>query len=142
MVQFSGIRSLRIRTGGAYNFSRYMDLDGEGTPGRGLYLGLTFNAARSSVNNISRYYEARAYMRGPIPGRPDDMLSLVAAMNGYSAAARAANATPGFYPYANTQTYTISYDFRVLHGLFMQPGLSAISHPVYDQRIGTTVNGY
>lgn len=110
-------------------------------PGGGIYVGATYTAAPGEVDLIDRYYEVRAYMRGPFASRPNDMISLVAAINGYSEDGRAAGMKGDFRPFSTTQSYTGSYKFQVTHGLYVQPGLSIIVHPVYNQNIGTAVNG-
>ena len=110
-------------------------------PARGLYVGLTFNGAPGSIDKVYRYYEARAYMKGPFAARPDDMLSLVVADSVYSRDTRDASATDTFYPRSGTQTYTVGYEFHVLHGFSIQPGISVIHNPVFDQKVGTAVNG-
>lgn len=157
-----GRKSFWVRVDGLYNTSLYKDYNDGGAhanyfvnaavdmqvtqpsaahPGRGLYVGATYTTAESDVNLIDRYEEVRAYVRGPIASRPDDMLSVVAAFNGYSKAARLANTTPGFTPYSNTQSYTASYKFRIVPGLYIQPGLNVIVHPVYNRSIPTAVEG-
>lgn len=162
VVAAPGERSFWIRGGGLYNTSDYKSfVDGSrhdnrffyiaadrqltqpdaDRPGRGLYVGATFDAAPSELDLISRYYEARAYDKGPLPGRPDDMASLVAAVSYYGPEGRAANTIGGFAPYSTTQTYTGSYSFKVTHGLYLQPGVSVVVHPVYNRDIGTAVNG-
>jgi hypothetical protein len=62
-------------------------------------------------------------------------------VNVYGADARRAQALPGFEPSGTTQTYTASYSFQVTHGLYVQPGISTVVHPVFNRDIGTAVNG-
>ena len=110
-------------------------------PARGLYAGATVNAAPGAVDLIYRYYEARTYWKGPLIDRPDDMVSLVAAINVYSPDGRTATTLVGTMPHATTQSYTGSYSFKLTHGFYIQPGLSVVVHPVYNRGIGTAVNG-
>lgn len=161
IVATPGVKSFWFRGGGLYNTTNYTSyVDGRSHdnhffyaavddqltqpdsehPGRGIYVGATFNAAPGALDLIYRYYEARTYMRGPLGGRPDDMVSLVAAINVYSPEER--NSVVGaFRPYATTQSYTGSYSFKITHGLYIQPGVSVVVHPVYNRDIGTAVNG-
>jgi porin len=162
VVAAPGVKSLWLRAGGLYNTSDYQTLVGgqlrhnyfvyaaadrqltqpdSAQPGRGLYVGATFNAAPGNVDLIDRYYEARTYMRGPIAGRPDDMVSLVAAISGYGVDGREANTVGVYTPRSTTQSYTGSYSFKITHGLYIQPGVSVLVHPVYNRDIGTAVNG-
>lgn len=157
-----GVKSFWLRGGGLYNTSDYTGLldkalhhnyfvfgavDRQITqpdadhPARGLYVGATYNAAPASIDLIDRYYEARAYRKGPFASRPNDMVSLVAAISGYGRDGRSANALGAFVPSTTTQAYTGSYSFRVTHGLYIQPGVSVLVHPVYNRDIGTAVNG-
>jgi porin len=149
-----------VRAGGAFNDSYYNAFSGGkrhnefgyiavdqqltqndlSMPGRGVYVGATFNAAPKDVDLISSYYEARIYGKGVLASRPYDMASLVAAINVYSPTALHALDTPTFSPYSTTQTYTVSYSYRVRPGLYLQPGLSAVVHPVYNRKIGTAWN--
>lgn len=161
IVAAPGIKSMWLRAGGLYNTSNYKSFANPTThdnyfvyaaadrqltqpddqhPGRGLYVGATYDAAPGSLDLIYRYYEARSYLKGPLDSRPDDMISIVAAINVYSPEARDLVKT-GFRPFATTQSYTASYSFKVMHGMYIQPGISAIVHPVYNRNIGTAVNG-
>lgn len=162
VVAAPGVKSMWLRGGGLYNTSDYAALNGgharnnyfvyasadrqltqpdDAHPARGLYVGATFNAAPGSIDLIDRYYEARAYWKGPLKGRPDDMFSLVAAVSAYGADGRVKNTVDGFAPYTTTQSYTTSYSFKITHGLYIQPGLSVVVHPVYNRDVGTAVNG-
>ncbi len=157
-----GIKSFWLRAGGLYNTSGYtafvdktlhnnyfvygavdrqLSQPDADHPARGIYVGATYNAAPAKLDLINRYYELRTYMRGPFAGRSGDMVSLVAAISGYGRDGRQANALGGFTPYTTTQAYTGSYSFRITHGLYIQPGISVVVHPVYTRNIGTAVNG-
>ena len=162
IVATSGEKSMWLRGGGLYNSSDYKTLVGDkllhnhffylaadrqltqpddDQPGRGIYVGATFNTAPGSVDLINRYYEARAYWKGPLAGRPDDQVSLVAAISGYGREGREANIVGVYMPNSTTQSYTGSYSLKVTHGLYIQPGVSVVVHPVYNRDIGTAFNG-
>lgn len=157
-----GVKSFWLRGGGFYNTSDYALLLGGGThhnhsgyiaadaqltqpdhdtPAHGLYVGATFEAAASDVNLIDRYIEGRIYLKAPFHARPHDMASFVITSSHYSRDARDHAATPDLTPFAATQTYTGSYSFQIMHGLYVQPGFSVLVHPVYNAGIGTAVNG-
>ncbi|MHB8283143.1 MAG: carbohydrate porin [Caulobacteraceae bacterium] len=156
-----GIKAFWARTDGIYNTSGYTSytdkmvhnnymgfvaVDKQLTqpnpkrPASGLYLGGTYTAAPGSLDLINRYYEARAYYRGPFYSRPYDMISFVAAVNGYGSEGRVATMISGFTPYSTTQTYTAAYSYRIMHGLYLNPGLGIVVNPVYNRNIGTVVN--
>lgn len=162
VIAASGQKSMWLRGGGLYNSSDYKTLLGDKVrhnhffyaaadrqltqpdgdqPARGLYVGATFDTAPGSIDLINRYYEARTYWKGPLAGRPDDQVSLVAAINGYGRDGREANMVGVFVPHGTTQSYTGSYSFKITHGLYIQPGVSVVVHPVYNRDIGTAVNG-
>jgi hypothetical protein len=44
------------------------------SPGRGVCVGATAMTVASELNACDRYFEARAYQRGTLASRPDDVL--------------------------------------------------------------------
>lgn len=156
-------RSLWLRGGGIYNATRFRDYAGTGTrtnhavffatdaqatqpdqsrPYRGYYAGFTYNAAPSRQNLVNRYYEVRGYGLGVIESRPNDLASIVASYTGYSDVARRALAGPGATSYDATMSVIASYGYRLVPGLYLQPGLGVTVHPIYSPKFGTALNGY
>lgn len=158
-----GSKSLWIRGGGIYNMTHYPRFrDGRpvdnhalflaadrqitqpdpGKPFRGLYLGATANYAPPAQNLYTQYYESRIYGLGLAKGRPFDLASLVINASLYSRAALRARLDPQAGRYHQTLSAVASYAYRLVPGLYLQPGLGVVVHPVYSPRFGTAVNGY
>jgi porin len=109
---------------------------------RGLYVGGTVNYAPPQQNMISQYYEGRVYGVGLLKSRPFDLASIVTTANVYSKDGLAARTAVGQKNFKATYSVIASYAYRLTPGLYFQPGLGAVVHPVYSPRFDTAFNGY
>ena len=109
---------------------------------RGLYIGGTINYAPPQQNFISQYYEGRIYGVGLIESRPSDLASIVANANVYSKDGLLARTPLNQGNFKQTYSIIASYAYRLTPGLYIQPGLGAVVHPVYSPRFDTAFNGY
>ena len=96
---------------------------------QGLYAGFTVMDAPSYFNVFSQYYEARLYGFGLIPGRPFDLISLVANRNVYSPDAIHLASSFGLSTHGGADTYTISYSAHVLPGTTLKFGVGYTDNP-------------
>lgn len=130
------------------NWAAYLAVDRQvsqidGTkPARGLYVGATVNYAPPQQNFVSQYYEGRVYGVGLVRSRPFDLASIVANTNVYSKDGLLARTALGQQNFAATYSIIGSYAYRLTPGLYIQPGLGAVVHPIYSPRYGTALNGY
>jgi porin len=152
-----------VRAGGIYNTTNYNRFGGGTTkdnwaayiavdrqlfqiddarPNRGLYVGGTVNYAPPQQNFVSQYYEGRVYGVGLVKTRPFDLASLVANVNVYSKDGLLARTAVGQQNFKATYSAIGSYAYRVTPGLYFQPGLGVVVHPIYSPRFGTALNGY
>ena len=116
---------------------------GFGSARRGVYAGVTFEHAPSYFNTFSTYYEARLYGFGLIPGRPNDLVSLVATHNQFSGEAVSAARGRGLLAHDGVSTYTASYGALALPGLNVNVGVSYTDHPTpvaYTRSTGSALN--
>ena len=158
-----GVMATWVRAGGIYNTTDYARFSGGSTkdnwaaylavdrqlvqidddkPNRGLYVGATLNYAPPQQNFVSQYYEGRVYGVGLIKSRPFDLASLVANINVYSKEGLLARTVPGERNFKQTYSAIASYAYRVTPGLYFQPGLGVVVHPIYSPRFDTAFNGY
>jgi porin len=152
-----------VRAGGIYNTTNYTRFLGGTTkdnwaaylavdrqlfqiddarPNRGLYVGGTVNYAPPQQNFVSQYYEGRIYGVGLIDKRPFDLASLVANVNVYSKDGLLSRTAVGQQNSKATYSAIASYAYRITPGLYFQPGLGVVVHPIYSPRFGTAFNGY
>ncbi|PXA87376.1 hypothetical protein DMC47_32200 [Nostoc sp. 3335mG] len=159
----SGTPSTWIRFGGIYNTTKFDRFSGgksadnwaayaavdrqiiqsdPSKPSRGYYAGVTFNYAPPAQSFVSQYYEARIYGVGVLAKRPFDLASLVATADAYSASGLAARTAPAQKNFKATYAIVASYAYRLAPGLYLQPGIGAVVHPVYSPRLNTALNTY
>ncbi len=116
---------------------------GFGSARRGIYAGFTIEHAPSYFNTFSTYYEGRVYGFGLIPGRPNDLASLVANHNQFSGAAVSVARDRGLLAHDNVSTYTAAYGAPVLPGVNLNLGVSYTDHPTavtYTRSTGSALN--
>ena len=116
---------------------------GFGSSRRGIYAGFTFEHTPSYFNVFSEYYEGRLYGFGLIPGRPNDLVSVVANHSQFSGAATAAARARRLLAHDGVTSYTGSYGAAVLPGVNVNIGLSFTDHPTaitYTRSTGSALN--
>ena len=116
---------------------------GPGSARRGIYAGFTVEHAPSYFNTFSTYYEGRVYGFGLIPGRPNDLLSLVANHSQFSGAAVSAAHSRGLLAHDGVSTFTASYGALALPGVNLNFGVSYTDHPTavtYTRSTGSALN--
>ena len=116
---------------------------GFGSARRGIYGGFTFEHAPSYFNTFSTYYEGRLYGFGLIPGRPNDLVSLVANHSQFSGDAVSAARGRGLLAHNGVSTYTASYGAIALPGVNVNVGVSYTDHPTavtYTRSTGSALN--
>jgi porin len=159
----NGTMATWVRGGGIYNTTNYKRFDGtvannnwaaylavdrqvsqidSAKPARGLYVGATFDYAPPAQNFSTQYYEGRVYGVGIIDKRPFDLASLIATRNVYSPAGLLARTAVGQSNFKQTTAVIASYAYRLTPGLYVQPGIGVVVHPIYSPRYGTALNGY
>jgi len=159
----AGTMATWVRVGGIYNTTDYKRFAGGTTsnnwatyaavdrqvsqidgskPARGLYLGATFDYAPPQQNFSTQYYEARVYGVGMVNRRPFDLASLIVTRNVYSPAGLLLRTPATQGNYKQTTAIIASYAYRLVPGLYLQPGIGAVIHPIYSPRYGTALNGY
>jgi porin len=155
--------ALWIRAGGIFNTTNFSRFDGGRStnnwalyvaadrqllrfdtrkPSRGIYVGVTGNYAPPRQNFVSRYIEGRVYGIGPFKTRSADLVTLVATANVYSRAGLAARTEPDQQYDKVTYALIGSYAYRVRPGLYLQPGVGAVIHPIYSPRFKAALNAY
>ncbi len=110
---------------------------------RGLYAGFTVEYAPPALNRFSQYYEARLYGFGLIPGRPRDLLSVVATRNVFSSYAVDTAILQHQLAHRSTEALTVAYSAHVLPGINVNTGVSYVDHPTsvtYTRLIGSALN--
>ncbi len=116
---------------------------GFGSARRGIYAGVTFEHAPTYFDTFSTYYEGRLYGFGLIPGRPNDLISLVANHSQFSGEAVSAAGRRGLLTHDGVSTYTASYGALALPGLNVNVGVSYTDHPTpvtYTRSTGSALN--
>ncbi len=116
---------------------------GFGSARRGVYAGFTVEHVPSYFNTFSTYYEGRLYGFGLIPGRPNDLASLVVNHNDFSGYAVAAARRRGVLAHDGASTFTTSYGAIVLPGVNVNVGMSYTDHPTpvtYTRSTGSSLN--
>ncbi len=155
-------KSFWFRAGGVYNSTQYTNFEtgtkqsnyglyalvdyqfwqpDAGSPARGLYAGASISYQPPNRNLYTRYYEARMYGIGLIPGRPADLLSFVVSYNGLSRAALGA-VFPGQPTDHYSQSTSLSYSFHVARGVFIQPAIALVKNITITPHVPLAVNGY
>ena len=99
-----------------------------------LNLFLRASASPSDRNLLSFYVDGGAGLKGPLPGRADDVLSFGAAYAGISRDASAldrdmAAAAPGFPIRDYEMLFELSYQAQIAPWWIVQPDLQYIVHP-------------
>jgi porin len=159
----NGINATWIRVGGIFNTTNFDRLAGgqahnnwaayaavdrqivqtdPSSPNHGYYMGVTVNYAPPKENFVTKYLENRVYGVGIIKGRPFDLVSLVTTADFYSDSGLKTRTAQGQKSFAATYALVASYAYRLTPGLYLQPGLGAVVHPVYSPRYDTAFNGY
>ena len=116
---------------------------GFGSARRGIYGGFTAMHTPSYFNTFSTYYEGRLYGFGLIPGRPNDLASVVVNHNVFSGAAIGAAHARGLLAHDGVTAYTVSYGAPVLPGVNLNLGVSFTDHPTavtYNGSTGSALN--
>lgn len=142
-----------IRVGGVYNTSDYMNYKlGKWTNGnhavyaaytqqytqpdasnpvRGVYTDVKVDQAPSIHNVYDKDALFSLYSIGPFDVRPYDMATFGYQYKWISPWARQTQAQrTGLTPIRNSETYTLSYAFHVMRGLYFNNSLSYTDHPV------------
>lgn len=143
-----GQKSLWVRGGGIYNKTQYANFETGGTssnkgayigadyqvsqkdgglPFQGVYVGASFTYAPPETNLYSRYYEARVYGIGVVPGRPFDMASVVGTWNSISKSGLDV-AFAGQDAADYSASITGSYAYQVVPGAYIQVGLGLVKN--------------
>ncbi|MGU7773514.1 carbohydrate porin [Burkholderia sp. MR1-5-21] len=154
--------NLWFRAGGVYNWTQYTNFDTGRTennkglyaavdyqltqpdpsmPFRGIYAGASITYAPPNTNLFSRYYEARVYGLGIIPGRPLDMASLVFTDNSLSRSGLRA-AFGGLDTANNLASITASYAYHFLPGAFVQVGLGIVKNAEIYPKVNWALQSY
>jgi len=116
---------------------------GFGSARQGIYAGVTFEHAPSYFSTFSTYYEGRLYGFGLIPGRPNDLASLVANHSQFSGAAVSVARGRGLLAHDGVSTYTASYGALALPGVNLNVGVSYTDYPTavtYTRSTGSALN--
>lgn len=116
---------------------------GPGSAVRGIYAGFSMFYAPSYFNAFSQYYEARLYGFGLIPGRPFDLLTLVANRNVFSEDAVRSIRRRRLLAHDNATTLTAAYSAHILPGTNLNVGVSYVDNPtpiVYNRSTGSALN--
>ena len=114
-----------------------------GSAGRGLYAGFSVMYTPSYFNRFSQYYEGRLYGVGLIPGRPFDLVSLVATRNVFSEDGVRVARARGLLAHDDTNAVTFSYGYRVIPGVTFNAGVQYTDHPTvitYTRSTGSALN--
>lgn len=142
-----------VRGGGVYNTSDYMNYKvGHPTVSnhlyylaytqqytqpdadnavRGIYTDIKFDQAPPSRNAYDKDVLFSLYSIGPFAARPYDMATLGYQYKWISPWTRETLALrTGLSPIDNSETYTLSYAFHVMRGLYFNNSLSYTDHPV------------
>jgi len=112
-----------------------------GYAAQGIYAGASFMYAPPALNRFSQYYEGRLYGLGLIPGRPLDLISLVATSNVFSTNLVQATKAAGRRAHSSSEAYTASYSAHVYPGVNLNFGVSYIDNPTPIAFNGNTGSG-
>jgi len=147
-------KQMWLRVGGIYNTSDYQRFDGgtmdnwalyalgdyqlaqtrAGEPYRGLYIGASCLYGPSEINLYCRYYEARVYGIGLLPGRPTDLVNLTFAYNGFSREAIDAYAERTFgtvVTQRNQYSASLLYSCHLARGIYLGTSVTYLVHPTF-----------
>ncbi len=111
---------------------------GFGSSRRGIYAGVSIEHAPSYFNAFDQYYEGRLYGFGLIPGRPNDLISLVANHSQFSGEAVAAARAHGLLAHEGVTSYTGSYGIAAFPGVNFNLGVGFTDHPTAITYTGST----
>ncbi len=113
------------------------------TAAQGIYAGFTVEYAPPALNRFTKYYEARLYSFGLIPGRPKDLLSLVFTDNVFSSYLIDTAHLRKQLTHPNSEALSLNYSAHIYHGINFNTGLSFISNPTsvtYTHLTGSALN--
>lgn len=116
---------------------------GPGSAVRGIYAGASLEYTPSYFNRFSQYYEGRIYGFGLIPGRPFDLVSLVATRNVFSEDAVRVARGRGLLAHDDVNAITASYGARIIPGVNANLGVTYTDHPTvvtYTRSTGSALN--
>lgn len=164
----SGVPQTWVRAGVAYNTSQYTNLQipgkrsggnsfyyvladrqfwqmdaGPGAAGRGIYGGFSAMYAPPDLNKVSQYYELRAYGKGLLNSRPDDMVSFIVTSTTWSHFAVESAIEAGKLAHRDSQSISLSYSAHLAKGVYSSVGLSYVNHPTsitYSPTTGSALN--
>jgi len=114
-----------------------------GTAAQGIYAGVSVMYAPPALNRFSQYYEGRLYGLGLVPGRPFDLISLVATSNVFSSNLVTATRKAGRLAHDSSEAYTASYSAHVYPGVNINFGFSYVDNPTpiaYNGNSGSGLN--
>jgi len=98
---------------------------------RGLYTDIKMDQAPSIHNVYDKDVLFSLYSIGPFDARPYDMATFGYQYKWISPWARQTLADKtGLSPIRNSETYTLSYAFHVMRGIYFNNSLSYTDHPV------------
>jgi porin len=108
-------------------------------PGRGLYVGGTAMTVPSEFNAYDRYYEARAYQRGTLASRPDDVVALVASYRGHSNVFTERLLAEGKTISSSSTSLTGTYSAHLARGNYLSLSLGYVRGPAISPRVADTL---
>jgi porin len=109
-------------------------------PDHGLYAGGSFMTVPETMNQYSRYYEARLYKEAPFRSRPGDVLSALASRTNYSSIFTDRLIADGQTAWRAGTTVTGSYSLRASRGNYVSLGLSGLFGPAISPRVPSALN--
>ncbi len=116
---------------------------GFGSARRGVYAGFSVEHAPSYFNAFTTYYEGRLYGFGLIPGRPNDLVSLVTNHSDFSGEAVDFARSHRLLAHDGVTAVTVSYGAGVLPGVNINVGVGFTDHPTvitYNGSTGSALN--
>jgi len=114
-----------------------------GAANQGIYAGFSFMYTPPEINRFSQYYELRLYGVGLIPGRPQDMISLVGTRNVFSHYLVSSAKEDGQLAHSDSLSTTLSYSAHVMHGVNVNVALGYTNNPTgvtYTPETGHALN--
>ncbi len=109
-------------------------------PSQGLYAGASFMTVPDTMNQYSRYYEARFYDKAPLRSHPNDVLSVVASRTGYSRIFTGNLVSQGKSVWRAGTTVTGSYSLEASRGSYLSLGLGYAYGPADTPRVPNALN--
>ena len=116
---------------------------GFGSSRRGIYAGISLEHTPSYFNAFSEYYEGRVYGFGLIPGRPNDLISVVGNHSQFSGEAVAAARSRKLLAHDGVTSFTGSYGVAAFPGVNFNLGVGFTDHPTvitYNRSTGSALN--